>query len=95
MYLISYDIVSNSLRKRLSDLLVRKGYHRIQKSVFVGLDNPKKDQEIKTIFSTLDSNNDKYLYLSISKKELIKNHNLGLSKEEIKLMIGELDFFWV
>lgn len=36
MHLISYDIVQDRLRLRLSKLLLRYGLHRVQYSVFLG-----------------------------------------------------------
>jgi len=42
MYLIVYDIVSNNKRSRFANTLVAFGYERMQKSVFVGIENPKK-----------------------------------------------------
>jgi len=36
-YLITYDIRHNKLRKKISDLLIRYGFERVQYSVFCGM----------------------------------------------------------
>lgn len=42
-----YLIVSNSKRTRFANILVEFGYERMQKSVFVGIENPKKYESLQ------------------------------------------------
>ncbi len=43
MYLIFYDISSDSIRNKMAKRLIAEGYERIQLSVFAGLPNPKSN----------------------------------------------------
>ena len=53
MYLICYDISTNSLRARLADLLLANGFERLQKSIFIGLDNPASITNIVKVLNHL------------------------------------------
>lgn len=46
IYLILYDITSDTLRQRVSKRLVSEGYERIQLSAFLGTDNPKTSAKL-------------------------------------------------
>ena len=39
LYLIFYDITSNSIRNKVAKILIQEGYERLQLSVFLGLEN--------------------------------------------------------
>jgi len=53
-YLITYDIKNNKLRKKLSDLLIRYGYERIQYSVFCGLIKSNDLKSFKLVVNQMD-----------------------------------------
>lgn len=47
LYLACYDIESNRERLRIANHLLDLGYERIQKSVFVGLQNPEERSKLQ------------------------------------------------
>ncbi|RMG24689.1 MAG: CRISPR-associated endonuclease Cas2 [Methanobacteriota archaeon] len=46
-YVIAYDITENDIRTKISDLLIAKGFLRLQKSVFIGDTSKAKLKELK------------------------------------------------
>ena len=50
MHLVSYDIHDNTLRLKVSKILLKSGLYRIQKSVFLGnLDGVKEEPVVKAL----------------------------------------------
>lgn len=46
-YVIAYDITENDIRTNIADLLIAKGFLRLQKSVFIGEATKPKLKELK------------------------------------------------
>ena len=87
-YLITYDIKSNKLRKKVSDLLIRYGYERIQYSVLCGLSKSSNLKSMKSILNQMDFEvNDSIIIIPFSKinTEIKSNRisSLELNKEVI------------
>ncbi len=78
--LITYDITSNKIRKKVSDYLEAMGCMRIQKSVFLGQIDKRSFKEIQdTIWELQQSyeNEDSIIFLPVSESELLGMRLIG------------------
>lgn len=88
MYLIMYDIVSNSKRTRFANILIEFGYERLQKSVFVGIENPKKFDAISLQLqkTTIE---DSIIMLNISKTNFKNLKKYGTFSVDMEYLCNE------
>lgn len=90
IYLILYDITANSLRTKVSKLLVQEGYERIQFSVFVGNLNPYKNGVWKKIkIYTKDSDTDSIICLKLNETNFLNMKILGKFTTDLDDIIGK------
>lgn len=78
--LITYDITSNKIRKKVSDYLEGIGCERIQKSVFLGQIDKRSFREIQeTVYALQQSydNEDSIVFLPVSESELMGMRMVG------------------
>lgn len=78
--LITYDITSNKIRKKVSDFLEGMGFERIQKSVFLGQIDKRSFREIQeTVYALQQSydNEDSIVLLPVSESELMGMRMVG------------------
>lgn len=89
MYLILYDITSNTLRNKVSKLLVQEGYERIQFSVFVGGLNPHKNgvwTKIKNYMK--DGKTDNIMCIKLNATNFLNMKILGNFTKDLDDIIG-------
>lgn len=81
-YLMAYDISDNKNRKRVSDLLIEKGFLRVQNSVFMGeISSNKIDEIIERICMLIDESQEAFLCVPIDKENYENIFNYGKSKD--------------
>jgi len=61
MHLILYNISKNFVRQKVSKLLEKEGYDRIQLSVFAGMHSPKSNTALWTKLNTYCQGNTSHL----------------------------------
>lgn len=77
-YILTYDISNNKIRKRVSDLLIDKGFIRVQRSVFIGEIFGNKIQAIlEEINIQLKTDTDSLLCMPINKEEYLRSYKYG------------------
>ncbi|PTX59826.1 CRISPR-associated Cas2 family protein [Kordia periserrulae] len=88
MYLIMYDIVSDSKRTHFANTLVAFGYERLQKSVFVGTENPKKFPSLHLQLKNIVSE-DSIIVINISKTSFKKLKKYGTFSLDMEYLCNE------
>lgn len=69
LYFVMYDIRSNKVRKLISNYLINKGCHRVQKSIFLGQTHINIFNNIKKTLATIQAsyhNQDSILVVPIN-----------------------------
>lgn len=93
IYLVFYDITNDRLRKKVSDTLIAHGYERLQYSVFIGLENPKRIKglwgRLKALMKKTDAPDDKLLFFGTEKRALEKMKVLGDFNADIDYLAGK------
>lgn len=77
MFIISYDIRSDKVRKKLADFLNEKGLFRVQKSVFEGDVSNQVLAEIKAFISSRLGKNDSVRYYRLCGSCMIRIEHQG------------------
>ena len=97
LYLIIYDITTDSIRTKIAKLLIASSYERLQFSVFLGLNNPKKDKLLWSKFTGLiDKEPDAKFYILPIPKNSIKNIMcIGKNNLDIDYLTGEKDNLFI
>ena len=97
LYLIIYDITTDSIRTKIAKMLIEASFERLQFSVFLGLDNPKKNNVLWTKFtSILDKEPDAKFYILPIPKNSIKNIMcIGKNNLDIDYLTGEKDSLFI
>ena len=97
LYLVIYDIATDSIRTKIAKLLIASSYERLQFSVFLGLDNPKKDTELWKKFTELlkDEPEAKFYILPIPKNSLTSLMSIGKNSLDIEYLIGTKDSYFI
>lgn len=90
IYLILYDITSNTLRNKVSKLLIQEGYERIQFSVFVGPLNPYKNKVWNTLKTyTKNSKTDNIICIKLNETNFLNMKILGKFTKDVNDIIGK------
>lgn len=77
-YILTYDICNDKVRRRISELLINKGFIRVQRSVFIGeISENKIEKILGEINVQLEIKTDSLLCLSINKEEYLKSYKFG------------------
>ena len=91
LYLIFYDITSNSIRNKVAKILIQEGYERLQLSVFLGLENIGKQVSIQ-LEELLKAEPEAKFYIVPLSKSSIKNlKSLGKINLDLDYLTGEKD----
>ena len=91
LYLIFYDITSNSIRNKVAKILIQEGYERLQLSVFLGLENIGKQVSIQ-LEELLKAEPEAKFYMVPLPKSSIKNlKSLGKMNLDIDYLTGDKD----
>lgn len=77
LYLVTYDIRSNKIRKKLSDKLLVVGLERVQKSVFIGNARKKSIDKVIDDFRERLEPEDKLYLISLTHEQLAQMQALG------------------
>ncbi|GAA3657830.1 CRISPR-associated endonuclease Cas2 [Flavivirga jejuensis] len=77
MYLIIYDITENSLRTKVSNLLIQEGYERLQFSVFTGYFNPQKNKVWQQLTKWMATSDNSIICIKIRSKNFLSMQILG------------------
>lgn len=88
MFLISYDIQDDNLRRRIAQKLVEIGFERIQLSVFVGLETPLNSSSFAKLVG-LVSEKDSILLFQIGKEAIRNVRVIGKQELDIPFLLGE------
>lgn len=77
-YILAYDIHNDRTRKKISDLLIDKGFIRVQRSVFIGeISKHSLEKIIAMINVQLEIKIDSLLCFPINKEDYIRNYKFG------------------
>ena len=91
LYLIFYDITSNSIRNKVAKILIQEGYERLQLSVFLGLENIGKQVSIQ-LEELLKAEPEAKFYMLPLPKSSIKNlKSIGQMNLDIDYLTGDKD----
>lgn len=88
MYLITYDITSNSLRTKLGNILLEHGYERVQKSVFIGLLVPKQIITLQKLVLTIDNTSDSIFIIKIPITNVLNMGKFGILDVDLEYLCG-------
>lgn len=91
IYLLFYDITSNSLRTKIAKRLIAEGYERLQFSVYTFIENPQLNlslwQELQTLLQAEPTA--KLYVLSITKNNFRNIKIIGNLEHDIDYLLGE------
>ncbi len=93
LYLIIYDISTDSIRNKIAKILIEASFERLQLSVFLGLENPKKDKRLwERLNENLKEEKDaKFYILPVPKSSLNNMISIGKNELDIKYLTGDKD----
>ena len=96
-YLVVYDISVNSIRNKIAKILLKESFERLQLSVFLGNEDPKKNKLLWQQFQNLiDEDQDaKFYVFPIPDSSLKQMQYLGQSDIDIAYLLGEKDSFFI
>ena len=87
IYWIIYDIENDRNRILISNLIMEKGFYRVQKSSFVGdIDNKEMENLILEICGLINNTKDSVFTIPVAKGELNKVTALGNSPDIFELL---------
>ena len=91
IYLIFYDITTDSIRTKIAKTLIEGGYERLQFSVFTGLEAPYENEnywkKLQNILS--DEKEAKFYVIPISKKNFRKLKKIGIFELDMDYLTGD------
>ena len=88
MFLICYDISPNSIRNRLSNLLIQFGFERVQKSVFIGIEHPALYAPVKKILESITDEEGKILIIKLTLSHLQNMEFYGTFNFDKEYLLG-------
>lgn len=91
IYLLLYDISTNSIRTKVAKLLIQEGFERMQFSVYTGLENPYKNTYLWNKLSQLlqEEPTAKLYVIKLTKNNLKNMKIIGIFEQDIDYLIGE------
>ena len=93
LYMIIYDITNDAIRTKIADKLIEASYERLQLSVYIGLENPKKKKFLWDKLNDLlaDEPEGKFYIFPIPKSSLTQMMNIGKNTLDIAYLTGDKD----
>jgi CRISPR-associated endonuclease Cas2 len=90
IFLVFYDISTDRLRNRVSKVLERGGFERLQLSVFTGLENPVKNQYLWQKITKIlkDEPNAKLFILAIGNEQFMAMDGIGIAGIDLEYLAG-------
>lgn len=77
-YILTYDITNNKTRRKISELLLDRGFIRVQRSVFIGeIFGNKIEAILNEIDKQLEIKSDSLLCMPINKEEYLRCYKYG------------------
>ncbi|MBS5791112.1 CRISPR-associated endonuclease Cas2 [Fusobacterium sp.] len=77
-YILTYDISNNRIRRKVSELLIDRGFVRVQRSVFIGeIFGNKIEKILEEINIQLEIETDSLLCMPINKEEYLRSYKYG------------------
>ena len=97
LFLIVYDISVDSIRNKVSKILIKESFERLQLSVFIGNENPAKNHKLWQQFQNLIKDDDeaKFYVFPIPDNSLKKMQYIGQSDVDIEYLLGNKDSFFI
>ena len=91
IYLLFYDITSNSIRTKIAKLLIAEGFERLQFSVYTGLENPEKNNLLwTTMCNMMQAEPTAKLYVIVLTKNNFRNIKIiGNFDHDINYLTGD------
>ena len=91
IYLLFYDVTSNSIRTKIAKLLIAEGFERLQLSVYTALYNPEKNQLLwGTIKQLLAPEPNAKLYVIAMTKNNFRNMKIiGNFDQDLDYLLGD------
>ena len=91
LYLLFYDITTNSIRTKIARLLIAEGFERLQFSVYTALEDPEKNTLLwATLKKHLASEPTAKLYVIAMTKNNFKNMKIiGNFDHDINYLTGD------
>ncbi len=91
MYLIFYDIASDSLRTKIAKRFIARGYERLQYSVYAAIENPAQNLSMWNGLTALlkEEQTAKLYVIPILKKNFRKIKIIGTFDHDLDYLIGE------
>ncbi len=91
MYLIFYDIKSDSLRTKIAKRFIARGYERLQYSVYAAIENPAQDQLLWNEFTAIlnEEQTAKLYVIPVLKKNFRKIKIIGTFGYDLDYLVGE------
>lgn len=90
VYLLCYDIKTNSIRSKIAKKLIENGFERIQKSVYLATTNPQRN---KILWNTLEKlilqDKGVVLVIPLSKNNFRSLKKIGIFELDIAFLLGE------
>jgi CRISPR-associated endonuclease Cas2 len=96
--MICYDISEDKYRNKIADLLLRYGNHRLQKSVFTGLQKEEDFSEMKVkidklISKTKEPSNS--IYYIVMSQEMFRNMQKSGIAPDFDLILDRQVIVWI
>ncbi len=91
IYLIFYDISSDSLRTKIAKRFIAQGYERLQYSVYAAIENPAQNLLIWNELTTLlkEEQTAKLYVIPVSKKNFRRIKIIGTFGYDLDYLMGE------
>ena len=93
IYLIMYDITSDTKRQKVADTLERFGYERLQFSVFTGLQPPHQNNNLWSLLEAMIDNeqfeNDKICCFAVGRQAFEAMKTIGMVKVDVDYLLGK------
>ena len=97
LYLILYDITTSAIRTKVAKILIKEGFERLQLSVYLGLDNPKKNLAIWMQLEKIlkDEEDAKFYIFPIPKSSITNMQVIGKNDLDIAYLIGSKKTYFI
>jgi len=91
IYLLCYDISSNSIRTKIAKRIIQEGYERIQKSIYVSINNPKDNKILWSFMQKkiCEDKNAKLMIIPLSRNNFYSLKYFGNFDLDIEYILGE------
>lgn len=91
IYLLCYDIATNSIRTKIAKRIIQEGFERIQKSVYLATFNPKNNISLWLFLqqAIADDKEASLFVIALTKNNFRSLKKLGNFALDIDYLLGE------